>query len=259
MSIRDVEIEGRTVRLDMEAEDAGWKSIIAQVEDTIRGLRCHCPQETSGLTLYTIAALTLCARLDHVEKAASQREIVGQDTEYYLRLFLGTDPPAGYVPGPGVVVTIDKRHIRVQMPGLKPEELERLATCVDRRMRELSEENPGIADSQKLALVACFDFALRIKNATEALELAAPLGSAASRLSTIAGQIIELGAPLSGEKYFRALLWRQRGAPVRLLIPIALISPICKEFVAGKRVSLKGRMVAAGEQGSFSVVNHGGA
>ena len=58
-----------------------------------------------------------------------------------------------------VDVEIFRRKLTVSMEELSPDEILKLADEVNDRMTRVAEENPKIADSSKIALLAALDFA----------------------------------------------------------------------------------------------------
>ncbi|MBI5631558.1 MAG: cell division protein ZapA [Elusimicrobia bacterium] len=96
-----------------------------------------------------------------------------------------------------VDIEIFRRKLTVEMEGLTPIEINALAQKVHEKMAEISESNPKIADSSKLAIITALDFAAELEKIREArqtelrvaerkmdemaLALQNALGSAASR------------------------------------------------------------------------------
>jgi cell division protein ZapA (FtsZ GTPase activity inhibitor) len=76
-----------------------------------------------------------------------------------------------------VDVEIDHRKLTVGIEGITPIEINALARLVESKMKEIFRENPKIADSSKIAILAALSFAVEnFKNeqardaATRALE-----------------------------------------------------------------------------------------
>lgn len=67
-----------------------------------------------------------------------------------------------------VDIEIFRRKLTVEMENLTPMEIASLARTVDEKMREISEHNPKIADSSKLATLAALAFAADLAKAKDA-------------------------------------------------------------------------------------------
>ena len=57
-------------------------------------------------------------------------------------------------------VEISRRKLTVGVEGLTPIEVSALARIVEERMEQLFQENPNIADSSKIAILAALSFAI---------------------------------------------------------------------------------------------------
>lgn len=64
-----------------------------------------------------------------------------------------------------VDVEIAKRRFTIEMEGLTPMEISALAQQVEEKIRESADENPKIADSGKLAIIAALKFAAALAKA----------------------------------------------------------------------------------------------
>lgn len=67
-----------------------------------------------------------------------------------------------------VDIEICRRKLTVEMEGMTPIEINVLAQKVGERMEEVSAQNPKIADSSKLAILAALSFAVELSRLHEA-------------------------------------------------------------------------------------------
>jgi cell division protein ZapA (FtsZ GTPase activity inhibitor) len=66
-----------------------------------------------------------------------------------------------------VDIEIAKRRLTVEMEGLAPLQIQELARQVDEKIRRMAEQNPKIADSSKLAILAALELTAELYQVTD--------------------------------------------------------------------------------------------
>lgn len=95
-----------------------------------------------------------------------------------------------------VEVQIGSRRLTVEMEGLTPLEINRLAEMVGDRLREIQGSNKGVADSSKLALLAALTFVAELEKERAAHSMTqSMLENKAENLSRALRESLEAGAP----------------------------------------------------------------